>query len=432
MKLNLPRTYLFLLPFTKVFYHSLTGYSIQALEILFALSTLVLHGSTKWRELIYRREYDILDAGVLALILSQWIASWIQARWWGSTSIWGLTYLGIMYHVFRGIAAHNRAGAAKHLARDILVFGGILCATVVGSWLYAVWHPTGSLELWERKYIAGIGNLRRIEALTMSPNMLMNMLMLPLLVAISGWWHYRKRVWGIAAAGLLVCALTTVSKSLMLFPAGIIGLVLLLKPLHLWQTVIGGSIVIATVLFFVLYTKVAVVPHASPWQATLLDQDYMSKDTLKITESYTIMATMHYRMNREAWEAFCSAPIAGIGLGRFTQWIDTRKAAGLYPENKLSYAPHSLYLGLLAQSGLVGFAGLSFFLYTLMSSGVKIWQRTPIDGRWLVAALCVFLTIWCIGSLSMDTLHFRQFWWVVAILSSWSSFSAASASTARG
>jgi O-antigen ligase len=376
--------------------------------------------------LIWCRPLDLLDVGVGALFVTHWLAAAIQGDWWGNLSVWGLGYLVLLYHLGRSIIGWFSVGQVERAA---LWFGGVLTLTIVLSWGYLFAFPTGGWELAERRYLPSLGFFWRIEALTMSPNMLMNMLTLPVLVVMAAWWRSKRPFWLILASLFLLGTLSTFSKSLVLLLPVLFWGAIPKSLLKGWR-ILGVVLTVVVVVFFVLATKAIWVPKDFPGDDPLWEQSYMTPQVIWSGDRYSAFATMHYRMNQEAWIAFRSSPVFGIGPARFTSWVDIRKEAGLYPADKLSYGPHSLYLGTLAESGLVGGLGLLFFLYALARTCYRRWYEAPDGGRWLLQVLIVYLLFWGLEGLAMDTLHFRQFWWTLAVVAGWGAIGAAGSNEA--
>jgi hypothetical protein len=92
-----------------------------------------------------------------------------------------------------------------------------------------------------------------------------------------------------------------------------------------------------------------------------------------------------YSYWRVALDTFAERPILGIGSGAFVvEWLQQRDVDDPTRE------PHSLYLGTLAELGLVGLAALSAFLWGVVAAGREVWRREPALAAGPIAALVVF------------------------------------------
>jgi O-Antigen ligase len=92
-----------------------------------------------------------------------------------------------------------------------------------------------------------------------------------------------------------------------------------------------------------------------------------------------------YSYWRVALETFADRPLLGIGSGAFgVEWLQERDVDDPTRE------PHSLYLGTLAELGLVGFAALSAFVCGLAAAARQLWRRDPALAAGPIAALVLF------------------------------------------
>jgi hypothetical protein len=89
-----------------------------------------------------------------------------------------------------------------------------------------------------------------------------------------------------------------------------------------------------------------------------------------------------YSYWRVALDTFAERPVQGIGSGAFVvEWLQHRDVDDPTRE------PHSLYLGTLAELGLVGFAALLAFVWGVGASARELWRRDPALATGPIAAL---------------------------------------------
>jgi O-antigen ligase len=67
---------------------------------------------------------------------------------------------------------------------------------------------------------------------------------------------------------------------------------------------------------------------------------------------------------KEGLEIFRSAPVFGVGVGRYTDIAETRSPAEVFGVQAIPY-PHSSYVGLLAEQGAIGFFPLLLVSYAV-------------------------------------------------------------------
>jgi hypothetical protein len=92
-----------------------------------------------------------------------------------------------------------------------------------------------------------------------------------------------------------------------------------------------------------------------------------------------------YSYWRVALNTFADRPVRGIGSGAFVvEWLQQRDVDDPTRE------PHSLYLGTLAELGLVGFAALAAFIWGVAAAARELWRRDPGLAAGPIAALVLW------------------------------------------
>jgi O-antigen ligase len=92
-----------------------------------------------------------------------------------------------------------------------------------------------------------------------------------------------------------------------------------------------------------------------------------------------------YSYWRVALDTFSDHPVQGIGSGAFVvDWLQHRDVDDPTRE------PHSLYLGTLAELGLVGLACLVAFLWGIVAAAQRLWRADPALATGPIAALVLW------------------------------------------
>lgn len=115
------------------------------------------------------------------------------------------------------------------------------------------------------------------------------------------------------------------------------------------------------------------------------------------------------------WELFKDQPISGTGYaGKDAATLDQYNKLG-YNDMERKYAAHNIFLQTLADSGLIGFAGLSFILGSLVMASWKLLRRA---GNPLLLIIAVFTIL---GGLMQNNLRDSEYlfalWLVIGIVS---------------
>jgi hypothetical protein len=135
-------------------------------------------------------------------------------------------------------------------------------------------------------------------------------------------------------------------------------------------------------------------------------------EMLDVRVSYNPMS--YYLIKKVEWAAFRRRPWTGIGLMAFP--FESERA---FDEGRL-HSPyqrinaHSTPIGRLAETGVVGFAGLIALVVAVWRSGLAAARHGPGgDIAWALLAGCLGLFV---NSINVDMMHFRFFWFAVGIL----------------
>lgn len=130
---------------------------------------------------------------------------------------------------------------------------------------------------------------------------------------------------------------------------------------------------------------------------------------------------------RVGFAMFRDNPFVGVGIGNYNQnYWDYAEAIGLESgvTNIQSITeerdPHSLYVEILSETGLIGFGAFIIFLYSLLKGSLDILKTTrssTTDLRWKnwVAPIFVSLVAYLVTGFFLHGVSFRWFWIVSAI-----------------
>ena len=119
---------------------------------------------------------------------------------------------------------------------------------------------------------------------------------------------------------------------------------------------------------------------------------------------------MSYHLLKEiALRAFLEKPITGIGLGLFEEATEQAYRQGKIHSAYRRMAPHCSLLGRLAETGLVGGAGLLLLWIGIVGCGLSAVHRAG-PSAWLERALVAGFLGLFINSFHVDIMNFRFFW----------------------
>lgn len=321
--------------------------------------------------------------------------------------------------------------AASSSARDALVnvFALVVSVTVVlalGIWIYARWSGHVPASLAVAMAVPNVGPVVRVKATLLTPTLLANYLTVgvPILVgyaATTSRWP-RAMSWGILGAGLLAAA-TTVSHSL----AGCLTAGAMIAPRTTRWDRLGGGLLsvlaVGAILMAWVSTTVSVhgieTSHATAPAPPAFSDPHEVLGPRGTGEELTVrvryVPVSYGRLKRLAWEAWQRHPWIGVGVGQFSQVVAQAFQAGRIPY--ASADPHSTWLGSLAETGLIGLAGLvGLWIAILREARRARHQMTrPNQARHLGALLAGLIGL-LVNSVHVDIMHFRFSWVAVALL----------------
>jgi O-antigen ligase len=223
-------------------------------------------------------------------------------------------------------------------------------------------------------------------------------------------WHEKNTLFRmIAAIAFLICTITV----LMTYSrGGLIGMIMALGVaiilLHPPKPVLV-LLTLSIIVFFIQYIpqvyfeRIAAIPEAA--------LGLMTGDPT-FEESYNVRASV----TTSAYMMFLDHPILGVGLGNFESlYKQYSRQIGL-DQTLLDYSPHSHYLQVLSELGLVGFVVFIAMIWIMMSGLIKaraIFKNLKMDEY---ANLVVSFGVGMIGYLiaaAFLPMSFPRYFWVL-------------------
>lgn len=161
-----------------------------------------------------------------------------------------------------------------------------------------------------------------------------------------------------------------------------------------------------------------------------MGRDEVNKNiSIKASYAYSV----HYLLPIVSLKMFKEHPFIGVGYGAFNKnfkeyvdwdWLESSFGFDAYPdyvplvkERKLNFDPHSVFFGILAETGMVGFAALIFFLASYAYRLIRRLNKNqlyPYDNILSGCVLAGFVGFVC-NALTLDILSMRHFWFLLAI-----------------
>jgi hypothetical protein len=404
---------------------------LAAMALLLSVS-LVHQLLIRKETLIFDRGFILMSAFLVALLASSWFAR--DGRLAGLAVadylVEGLVSYFLLTNVIRDFSTLKRATWALLLAGSLMggltlfqrvthtenkLYGGLAQrgtdVTLTASGEERSLRPLGFTASGgaegQLRAAGPIGETNRYAQILL--------VLLPLAALTFRTEHSRTlRTLGLVAGGLILAGLLlTFSRGAFLTGVvvlGLMGSMRLLKPRHVFVSVLGVSVLVATFAPAVV-TRMATLENLN----SLLFKaayTYRAPDT---------SAVHRYVLNLAAWHVFLDHPVFGVGPGHFSEYYSVPYAnrVGLIETTK-KYKGHNLYLETLAETGITGLACLLGIFFVIMHELWKerrYWMQShPGMANWATAFfLC--LCAYAISAVFAHLSYQRYFWLLVALAS---------------
>jgi len=397
---------------------------VQPAEI--AAVPLLLYGIAAWLR-GRRPRPSVVDLGVAVWVAGLLAAAALSLFFRGTEStilreVIVTLYLATLYAAIRVTSTGNT------LRRFPLLFGlaaasaSLLGLIGFGLSLAGIGTPLASSTTSLFPYL---GSAARALAFTTTANMLASILMLGTLLVLFAWEGPRWLRWVLApvlALGLLV----TLSKTILSFGAGLAAATYVLRWRHSRRSRYPVIAAVAAVAFLasahVTLTHFLVLPESSD-RATLEEDMLIAGGPLLSfslgAQRYEVLRTNYFFSKRTSLVAVTRTWPVGLGPGGQPAFVDELMSEGLHPDNLWHAAPHSTYLGVVAEAGLAGLLGLLGFLAAMVVATRQVLSNAALP-RGLAAAATGALVALLVEAVSTDVMNFRHYWWLAAVLAGWS------------
>ncbi len=404
--------YIALLPTTKLLDLPLLGSKFQLTEFVF----IPLLISFFWQK--RNLSFSVMDAGVAILAACFGVVYLLSPSIIGGLELSGLFYLALLYLIV-SVLTRNLVASFPFWQRAFELLAFFLIISVALSLVLYYFSGNELFEVIDVKQMPGGKTIGRVEAFTMSPNMLFYLLFWCFLTL---WYltHVNRRV--LILVGLVIGMVLTFSKSIV-WAAGICLWIWFNESKRMSKLIfyLGW---IGILLGAILISHFVATPEGS-WENANAEgaKLYIGEKSIAEFDGWEIRPSSYVYLKKAAWKIFLENPILGKGLGSFGVELKKKQEEGVYPEQFPVYDPHSTYLGLMAETGIIGASGLILFI--ILSFKQQLTQKKLnaqaaeqsmhyLEG--LYKANIIFLLFLLLEAISTDVLHFRQLWISLGII----------------
>jgi O-antigen ligase len=222
--------------------------------------------------------------------------------------------------------------------------------------------------------------------------------------------HFSKwRILGLVL--MIIAAILTFSRSATFLFWGL-ALVFVFKKWGFSKKILSVSAFVLT-LFMTVGTHFIIISKNSSDLPALYASDFTSNRILMEQGNYVALETSYLAIKRASINIWETQPIVGIGTGNFVNSLRKMQETGIYPQKLPIYEAHSTYLGTLVENGIFGATAIIAFL-SLLWLRIYGFENLYLDA--FAVALLLSLTTVLIESIALDTLNFRHYWLLFALI----------------
>ena len=356
----------------------------------------------------------------LDLFIFGWLASNILAGWHAGfdsivvTEIIKTAYLIVLYIVLKWTITPLMI---ERIVK-VLVLSSVLAALagIIGFGLGYIGIVT-PLAI-QRAFPYGIEVVIQAKGFTPTPNMLASIIMIGVLFHVqklSMNLINSKRKDHLILLILLLGFMLTFSKTIVCLLIGIILVLYFNYKSTLAKTWRLTSKTAAVTLFIVYILGTHFIIIEKDQDSEPLKGDYIAGPALTETSNYLIYPSQYWSLKEISFEAINQSFPWGLGPGKFNDYAHELKKNDAYPTHVPYPDPHSTYLGILAEKGLLGliaFVGIIFFVIKY-SRKIHVLDNHSFD---ILGCLPSIITVIGIEAISTDIMNFRQYWILLILL----------------
>ena len=209
---------------------------------------------------------------------------------------------------------------------------------------------------------------------------------------------------------LSICALATLSKSLVLLIMALV--ILMLKHFQRLNRVTFTICVLAFSGVMIFFTHFIVVKQTPDAIAGIEKTIYTSNRIVYQDHDYAVFEANYLTLKYAAVRIFKNHPWFGIGTGNFSNQLAIDKQNGLYPKKLPDFEPQTTLLRAFAENGIFGgVLMVCIFAYVTFKFLQQPWL---VENDMLFALFLIFVVL-VTESISTDIYNFRHLWLLFAL-----------------
>lgn len=305
---------------------------------------------------------------------------------------------------------HHSDRTIRVLVAGLSLAGIISILVSVFGIAWSLRYQENSFTAWYYRDYPYFGNMARARGFLSTPTMMALLVGTGLLQKLP---YYLEKRRNKVLEWLLVIDLTgllmTSSKVILSVLAGVAFILMIKK-------IISKALAISIIV--VLTCLLLISTHFLFYrQAPGIDiNPKVTGDLLFHFQGYDVYASSYLALKIGSLQAIADLFPLGTGYGCHFQFLEYLISKGKFSPSIGSGNPHSVYTGLVAESGLPGLIFLCLFIYVLIKSIRKLLSVTETSNLNIACFLAGFFVFFGIEALCSDLMNQRYFWVVMGVL----------------
>ncbi len=382
------------------------GSKLQPFEIMSLVICLI--AIFKWIKFSDLFTWTILDISLALHILAIQISLAFNYSETAMFESLGSIYLFTLYFILSRLFLHLKTEQVQIILKKGYFLSIIftLASAVVGYFAYRMIN-TSSYVLVYPGY-PYFGDVVRLSGFASSPNVLLSVLFVSCVI----FFYLNKKIPIPLLVACILIAVFTLAKELFIYSVGIIYIYFTLYKNKSAGKVIILQYIFVSIIYISLFYFVFDLSRVN--NSTNQNELIVGREALFEKVIVTAYPTTYYYLARAETDVIRETFPIGCGKGNFLPLINTYQTAGKYPAGMWTNEPHDVYLGAIAELGLLGLLAGLLFVYSIYYQFKKINTGND-EYKKFVMLLFLILILWSIESTGLGTLQLRHYWLLLAI-----------------
>jgi hypothetical protein len=383
---------------------------VQLPEILFLL-LLITFPFNYIKQYSFKRADYLLIGALSVYWLANIVSSAVSGTFSAIAESFGRLYLIILFGMTTTYFAQLSQNELHQKAVNASIWlGGLLSSTsIFGVVAHLCGFPNRLVGISED--YPYFGTIYRAQGFTHTPAMLVSLLTFTGIIVFTEGGKGLSRRSKTSLVLMLIAAILTFSRSMTFLSWGLFLLIIFQKRSYSRKVLVSTTVILT--LFITVGTHIIFISKTNPSLSALYASPFTSNRILFEQGNFIALETSYLAIKRTSIQIWQSNPLWGIGTGNFMENVEKMQKLGTYPAKLPIYEAHSTYLGTLVENGIFAAAAL-FLFYILLWRRINSFTRIKVDAFSMALTLCLFITF--IEGIALDTMNFRHYWLLYALI----------------